>query len=82
MVLDNSTSSILSNNAGRSEANSGPFRIFIENLSSNDIESHCTKPGSKTRSYIKIDLFLRISSVKDSSKNADTEIGASTISMV
>jgi hypothetical protein len=80
--LDNSTFSKFSNNTGSSEANSGPFLILTENFSSKVFESHCTKPGSKIISKLKIDLDLRIVSVKDSLKNAEIEIGASNISIV
>ncbi|MBA7714787.1 hypothetical protein ES703_123819 [subsurface metagenome] len=40
IVVDNNTFSILFNIIGRSEANSGPFLIIIENSSSNLIVSH------------------------------------------
>ena len=48
MVLDNSKFSKFFNIVGISDANSGPFLIFIEYLSSKFLESHCTNPGINT----------------------------------
>jgi len=82
IVLDNSILCKFSKIIGISDANSGPFLIFIENCFSSSVVSHWTKPGIRIKLYSDRVNNFKISFVIFLVRNAEIDTGASFTSIL